>query len=175
MHSGEASFSLGGTVAAGCRSGGQRLRDRGCVARRPRSCRSRAMPPSLSRDPARRNPLSRKGAPRCQRHRRPVLATLCYTAMPRSGPNPSTSAAPAKEPVMTLSPNSSLDLNYGADRSRRAVERRRRRAGAGVATGEAEGHRCPGICQRRRPRPGVQLAGVAWAGGPRGEADVDLG
>ena len=42
---------------------------------------------------------------------------LCYAAVAGSGSNPSTSPAPAKEPMKTPSPNSLLDVDYSADGS----------------------------------------------------------
>ena len=70
MHSSEAYFSLAGTVAVGvperwpkAKRSGSRVETSKELPKQGHAATDAALP----RDPARRSPLSRKGAPRCQR------------------------------------------------------------------------------------------------------------
>ncbi|KXG25395.1 hypothetical protein SORBI_3007G170200 [Sorghum bicolor] len=119
MHSSEAYFSLAGTVAVGVperwpkakRSGSRvetskELPKQGHAATDAAAANGSGAPQSTEQE-------------RCAEsaQQRPVLAVLCYAAVAGSGSDPSTSAVPAKETIKTPSPNSLLDLDYGARES----------------------------------------------------------
>ena len=117
MHSSEAYFSLAGTIAAG-------VPERWPKAKRsrPRGETSNELPKHGHAAVAAKG----SGAPRsteqercaemraASAQRRTVVAALSYVAVVGSGSDPSTSVAPAKEPMKTPSPNSPLDLDCGA-------------------------------------------------------------
>jgi len=106
MHLGEAYFSLARTVAAGVperwpkanRSGSRgetskELSKQGHAATAVAVAKGSSMPWSTEQE----------------RWQRPVVVALCYAAVVGSGSDPSTSAAPPKEPMKTPSPNSPLE------------------------------------------------------------------
>jgi len=138
MQSGEASFSLAGTVAAGVPERwpkAKRSGSRGQTSKElPQQGHAAAAPAKGSGAPPSSEQERCAEMPAASAQRRPVVAALCYAAVAGSGPS-TTSAAPAKEPMKTPSPNTPLDYERG-------------RHGAGAVVGEAEGHRRPGIYRR---------------------------